>query len=150
MVDLTKLSIAQLQQLTRDINTEKQIRKRLEPGFYKTNLEKSLSKTYEHYKRIYIPLRNTSWDSFGVTGWSFEQFKDFLIPHLGEVQVNKPTIFNFGRWMNALLKAREEEWRKTNDSSYEKNGFCKQCDRYYTGGNRRSPHLRCGKCNENH
>ena len=149
-MDLTKLNITQLQQLTRDINTEKQRRKRLEPGFYKTNLDKSprdakwyfasLSKTYEHYKRIYKPLQNRSWDLFGVTGWSFEQFKDFLIPHLGEVQLNKTTIFSFGSWMDALLKAREEEWRKTNDSSYGKNGFCKQCDRYYTGG----------KCNENH
>jgi len=132
-MDLTKLSDAQLNTLTRNIAAEKLRRKRLVPGFYAVNLEKSLLKTYNQYKNTYRPYVNPALDMYQITGWTFDQFKAFLVPHLDNENLDAPVLLKFGYWIDLEIKRRTNEWKKNNDPNYGKNGFCKQCDRYYVG-----------------
>jgi len=132
-MDFSKLSDKQLKEYSSSISKELKKRKQLEPNFHSVNLEKSLLKTYTQYQYIYKISKNPAWDLHKITGWSFEQFKEFLKPHIKKLILDKVQIIAGWRSLiQELIEKRREEWQKNNPSTI-KSGFCDDCNCHYIG-----------------
>ena len=76
-------------------------------------VEESLKKTYKLYQDWSRRGRNLvpKYRTLGFLGWTYDEFKQFMIPRIGELTWKKPEVLDYMDYIDAEVPAREEEWR---------------------------------------
>lgn len=76
-------------------------------------VEESLKKTYKVYQDWLGGHGVPKYRTLGFLGWTYDEFKNFMIPRIGEITWKKPGVLDYMVYIDAEVPAREEEWRKS-------------------------------------